>query len=229
MLAFASGKKVNRYVYANNSPYNHIDPDGREAKGIEVTCMGSCTRISFASGENLDKADSMANEVNRNLVSAIPLIGSDLAEAGYGEALSAIDPVHSVTNAVREGQQGHYTGAAIAVAGAVIKPLKLAPEVEVVAKELNHHSKEFNGALSKAVSWLSGKGFSAQKITLGKFGSNAGKAIGMQTSDGKVGFRVEYDARNGAHINVWAGKEKGPHFTFDANSATVDKITKLFQ
>ena len=67
------------------------------------------------------------------------------------------------------------------------------------------------------------------KPTYGKFGSNAGKPIGMQTLDGKVGFRVEYDARNGAHINVWAGKEKGPHFTFDASQATVDKIVKLFQ
>ena len=39
----------------------------------------------------------------------------------------------------------------------------------------------------------------------------------MQTSNGKVGFRVEFDAKSKAHINIWVGKEKGPHFKFDAN------------
>lgn len=91
------------------------------------------------------------------------------------------------------------------------------------------HSKEFSGALSKAVEWLDARGFKAEQETLGKFGSNAGKPIGMQTSDGKIGFRVEFDERNGAHINVWAGKEKGPHFTFDASQRTVDRIVRLFQ
>ena len=63
---------------------------------------------------------------------------------------------------------------------------------------------------------------------MGKFG-NAGAPIGMQTADGKVGFRVEYDERNGAHINVWAGKEKGPHYTFDVSKETVERIHRLFQ
>lgn len=50
----------------------------------------------------------------------------------------------------------------------------------------------------------------------------------MKTADGSVGFRVEYDARNGAHINVWAGKEKGPHFTFEGSQSKVDQIVKQF-
>jgi hypothetical protein len=61
-----------------------------------------------------------------------------------------------------------------------------------------------------------------------RFGDNAGKAIGMKTADGRVGFRVEYDARSGAHINVWAGKEKGPHFQFDASQSTVNRIIRQF-
>jgi hypothetical protein len=55
-----------------------------------------------------------------------------------------------------------------------------------------------------------------------------GKPIGMKSADGSVGFRVEYDARNGAHINVWAGKEKGPHFTFEGNQSMVNQIVKQF-
>jgi hypothetical protein len=50
----------------------------------------------------------------------------------------------------------------------------------------------------------------------------------MKTSDGKTGFRVEYDKRNKAHINVFAGKEKGPHFKFEGNRKTVNKIIKRF-
>lgn len=36
----------------------------------------------------------------------------------------------------------------------------------------------------------------------------------MSTADGGVGFRVEFDARSGAHIDASAGKEKGAHFQF---------------
>ena len=84
--------------------------------------------------------------------------------------------------------------------------------------------KDFNLARNEALEWLGKRGFKAEKQTLGRFGDIAGRPVGMQTLDGKVGFRVEYDARNGAHINVWSGKEKGPHFTFEASEKTVKKI-----
>ena len=38
-----------------------------------------------------------------------------------------------------------------------------------------------------------------------------------ETQDGEIGFRVEFDNRNGAHINVWNGKEKGPHILFNGS------------
>lgn len=50
----------------------------------------------------------------------------------------------------------------------------------------------------------------------------------MQTADGKMGFRVEFDERSGAHVNVWSGKEKGPHFAFDGTAKTVTKIQGNF-
>lgn len=54
------------------------------------------------------------------------------------------------------------------------------------------------------------------------------KPIGMQTADGKTGFRIEFDKRSGAHINVWSGKEKGPHFKFNASESTVTKLQSKF-
>ncbi|MCP9959050.1 polymorphic toxin-type HINT domain-containing protein [Streptomyces sudanensis] len=86
---------------------------------------------------------------------------------------------------------------------------------------------DFNQARNQALDWLSSRGFKAEKVTLGKFGTIKGKPVGMQTANGKTGFRSEFDDRSGAHINVWAGKEKGPHFQFNATEATVTKLQGL--
>lgn len=81
-----------------------------------------------------------------------------------------------------------------------------------------------NGALD----WLLKRGFRTEKVTFGKFGDIKGKPIGMQTSDGKVGFRIEFDERSGAHINTWVGKKKGPHFEFGSSEKSVTKIQKHY-
>lgn len=68
----------------------------------------------------------------------------------------------------------------------------------------------------------------SRKSNTGKFGSTKGKPVGMTTLDGKTGFRIEYDERSGAHINVFNGKDKGEHFLFDAPESTVTKLQDLF-
>ncbi|HWG99191.1 MAG TPA: polymorphic toxin-type HINT domain-containing protein [Pilimelia sp.] len=88
----------------------------------------------------------------------------------------------------------------------------------------NDGGDDFNQARNKALEWLNARGFRAERQTLGRFGDIKGKPIGMQTADGKTGFRIEFDERNGAHINVWSGKEKGPHYTFNASRSTVSKL-----
>ena len=105
----------------------------------------------------------------------------------------------------------------VAIAGGELWEALKGLEAAEAAKGAGTAFKDFNQARNAAVEWLETRGFKAEQATLGKFGENAGKPIGMKTADGSVGFRVEYDARNGAHINVWAGKEKGPHFTFEGN------------
>ena len=86
----------------------------------------------------------------------------------------------------------------------------------------------YEQAMKKAMDWLTKRGFKAEKVRLGKFGSIAGKPVGMQTANGKCHFRVEFDERSGAHINVQAWKEKGPHFLFDATEKTVTKLQRRF-
>ncbi|WP_218058009.1 RHS repeat-associated core domain-containing protein [Gilliamella apicola] len=86
----------------------------------------------------------------------------------------------------------------------------------------------YQRAMNKALKWLEKRGFKAEKINTGKFGSIKGKPVGMTTADGKTGFRIEYDERSGAHINVFSGKEKGEHFLFDATESIVTKLQGLF-
>ena len=86
----------------------------------------------------------------------------------------------------------------------------------------------YEQARKVALKWLEERGFQAEKETLGRFGDIKGKPVGMQTSNGKVGFRVEYDDTNKAHINTWAGKEKGPHFNFNSPRSVVSRIQRTF-
>ncbi|WP_182378675.1 polymorphic toxin-type HINT domain-containing protein [Nocardioides sp. WS12] len=93
---------------------------------------------------------------------------------------------------------------------------------------VHNDDDDYNQAMREAMTWLEERGFRAERPTFGRFGDTRGRPIGMQTADGKVGFRVEFDERSGAHINVFNGKEKGPHFTFNATSKTVSKIQGNF-
>ena len=89
--------------------------------------------------------------------------------------------------------------------------------------------KDYNKARNAALDWFKANGgkFKADQVVYGKFGKIKGKPIGMKTADGKVGFRIEYDARSKAHINVWSGKTK-EHILFDASENTVTKLQSIF-
>jgi hypothetical protein len=76
------------------------------------------------------------------------------------------------------------------------------PHHVVNATNFGAGGPDFNQAMNQALEWLLARGFKAEVPTIGKFGSTADCPIGMQIADGKIGFRVEFDARSGAHINV---------------------------
>ncbi|MSR27083.1 MAG: hypothetical protein EXS06_08720 [Planctomycetaceae bacterium] len=88
--------------------------------------------------------------------------------------------------------------------------------------------RSFNDAQINALRWLSGKGFdsSAAEVSLSKW-TKTPYGMRMEGPGGRTGFRIEYDNRNGAHVNVFAGKEKGPHFRFPGNHSDVDAILRV--
>jgi hypothetical protein len=69
-----------------------------------------------------------------------------------------------------------------------------------LTEKFTHYGYE--NARNEAMSWLGDRGFKAEQLKFGKFGEIEGRPIGMQSSDRRAGFRVEFDSRHGAHINV---------------------------
>ena len=93
---------------------------------------------------------------------------------------------------------------------------------------LVHNSQNYNNAIGKALTWLGSRGFASSRAkpyaSRSSSAHSGGRMNGMR--DGNGGYRIEYDARNGAHINVFSGREKGPHFNFSGNEADVTAILR---
>jgi hypothetical protein len=100
--------------------------------------------------------------------------------------------------------------------------------MEGAGRKNTQHSRTSIRLQKAAMERLGVRGFKAEPPNFAKFGDNAGKPIEMKSADGRAGFRVEYDARSGAHINVFAGREKGPHFTLEGNQSMVNQIVKQY-
>lgn len=87
---------------------------------------------------------------------------------------------------------------------------------------------DYEQARNAALEWLEQRGFRAEVPVYNRFpeSERGTKIIGWKTAEGNIGYRIEFDARNGAHINVFAGKEKGPHFTFPGDADLVERIIR---
>ena len=81
----------------------------------------------------------------------------------------------------------------------------------------------FNDEMRDALKWLDQNGFDASRAS--PFKSKFSNVLnGMR--DGSKGYRIEFDARSGAHINVFAGKTIGPHFMFKGSAADVAAVLR---
>ena len=80
-------------------------------------------------------------------------------------------------------------------------------------------------AINHALDWLRGQGVDVTKLEpyTYKFG---GKGMALPGTKGAVGFRVEFDARNGAHVNVMNRKAIGPHLRFKGNQKSVNTLLR---
>ncbi|VWX61430.1 hypothetical protein VARIO8X_50205 [Burkholderiales bacterium 8X] len=189
-------------------------------------------RVNFVAGAQPDQSQGDLTEVADWMRDRITGNKGDPSNPGEGP-LSKIAMGWAVgTSASAQAALSVQTAVLAASTKLVRAPSASAPNglrLIDLAQPPSTSYKDFNQARNAAIAWLEVRGFRAEAATMGKFGNNYEKPIGMKNADGKAGFRVEFDERNGAHINVWSGKEKGPHFTFDGDQASVNRIVKQFR
>jgi filamentous hemagglutinin len=94
--------------------------------------------------------------------------------------------------------------------------------------------KNWESARNKALNLVGNLGANSKPV-IGRLEVSAGngKVIGRQSSDGKVGWRVDYDPEKGTHINIWDYSQgKGPGkavkhvIPFEGNESTFETILK---
>ena len=245
----------NEYTYTNNSPLQHIDPLGLfDVSDTNIGGTGLALDVGFLETLGVAAAEEPAAVPLIPEAPVVLVIGGTvyfIAKMGeLGSALYDLDQVNQDNDRAQADQAYAFNATQQMVNDGQIPPGMYAGNVyedetpdtqpqpapaaagqgrPPCATNTGVGGPDFNQAMNQALEWLLARGFNAEVPTIGKFGSTAGRPIGMQTADGKVGFRVEFDARSGAHINVWAAKEKGPHFTFAASEATVERIQRLFE
>lgn len=195
-------QRWNRYAYVRNNPLKYVDPDGRV---IETAWDVANIGIGIASLRGNVREGNWGSA----LLDVLGIVGDSASAAapgipgGFGAGIKAVRTADQIRDGVRAG------GTAVDASKAAAK------------------FADYNQARNAALDWLKERGFKAERPNLSKFGSK-GAPNGMTSADGKIGFRVEYDERNGAHLNVFAGKEKGPHFTFQGTKESVEQIVKRF-
>lgn len=74
----------------------------------------------------------------------------------------------------------------------------------------------YNDAIRAALDWLRDRAVVLEEAFEARMGG-----FGMRSLDGSGGYRVEFDPKNQAHINVWCHSQRGTHFTFPGNESSV--------
>jgi len=96
------------------------------------------------------------------------------------------------------------------------------------------HEKNWESARNKALGIVGNLGADSKPV-IGRLEVSAGngKVIGRQSSDGKIGWRVDYDPDKGTHINIWnyfqgkgPGKAVKQVMPFEGNEKAFETILK---
>ncbi len=130
-----------------------------------------------------------------------------------------------------EVQAGIVVGAAASAFGGIGKAKgNSQPKIEQILKP----EKNWETARNKALDLVGNLGADSKPV-IGRLEVSAGngKVIGRQSSDGKVGWRVDYDPEKGTHINIWdysqgkvPGKAVKQVIPFEGNEKSFETILK---
>jgi len=213
-----------------------------EVSGLAlVTAIDDCPTIAEGEG-SVVTARFVTREVH--VVASVDVLGAD----GAVETITGttIHPVWSVDrqewvplSELAEGErlQG-LNGLAVVLSVALSRVSEPVYNIEVHGEHVyqvgelglvvHNTCAGFNDEMAKALHWLGHHGFNSSKAVpyASRSSSTFMNGLANGLKDGKIGYRIEWDPKIGGHINVFAGKTIGPHFTFGGNAADVAAILK---
>jgi RHS repeat-associated protein len=233
-----AGVDVNRYAYAANDPVNGSDANGHLEDSLVNEAQLAAAMASCASSGPCAGAVSAAGPIGV-LVGGVAAATVAVLPGGPFDA-GAQNPDDPNTGIIKwerglsQTERNRITERAHAIwqsSSFKISKAEAFQRAQDNFFESNRTDgpqyKTYEQARNAALKWLDDRGFRAEKRNPDKFGNF--KFNGMTTADGKLGFRVEYDRRHGAHINVFDYRNGGNNtFTFSGGRSWIDRIKSWF-
>nr|WP_213317736.1 hemagglutinin repeat-containing protein [Klebsiella aerogenes] len=164
------------------------------------------------------------------------LSGKNQAVADSVKALMQSETWSAVADTVKQAAGGNQTAleATGGMLAGIILPGKKVPAAANRIETILKSEKSWESARNKALGIVGNLGADSKPV-IGRLEVSAGngKVIGRQSSDGKVGWRVDYDPEKGTHINIWDYSQgKGPGkavkqvIPFEGNEKSFETILK---
>ncbi|CAH5764675.1 contact-dependent inhibition effector tRNA nuclease [Escherichia coli] len=210
-----------------------------QQKQLISDCAASPATCQQKYGDVLTDSLAVKLAIDRALGEDIPIkmvydLTATFAQQMQAEGVVATNKVSEALQkeyGLDEVQAGIVASAAASAFGGIGKAKgNSQPKIEQILKP----EKNWETARNKALDLVGNLGADSKPV-IGRLEVSAGngKVIGRQSSDGKVGWRVDYDPEKGTHINIWDYSQgKGPGkavkqvIPFEGNEKSFETILK---
>ncbi|ELR5010311.1 VENN motif pre-toxin domain-containing protein [Escherichia coli] len=210
-----------------------------QQKQLISDCAASPATCQQKYGDVLTDSLAVKQAIDRALGEDIPIkmvydLTATFAQQMQAEGVVATNKVSEALQeeyGLDEVQAGIVASAAASAFGGISKVKgNSQPKIEQILKP----EKNWETARNKALDLVGNLGADSKPV-IGRLEVSAGngKVIGRQSSDGKVGWRVDYDPEKGTHINIWDYSQgKGPRkavkqvIPFEGNEKSFETILK---
>ncbi|EEU4449157.1 Contact-dependent inhibitor A, partial [Escherichia coli] len=210
-----------------------------QQKQLISDCAASPATCQQKYGDVLTDSLAVKLAIDRALGEDIPIkmvydLTATFAQQMQAEGVVATNKVSEALQkeyGLDEVQAGIVASAAASAFGGIGKAKgNSQPKIEQILKP----EKNWETARNKALDLVGNLGADSKPV-IGRLEVSAGngKVIGRQSSDGKVGWRVDYDPEKGTHINIWDFSQgKGPGkavkqvIPFEGNEKSFETILK---
>lgn len=210
-----------------------------QQKQLISDCAASPATCQQKYGDVLTDSLAVKQAIDRALGEDIPIkmvydLTATFAQQMQAEGVVATNKVSEALQkeyGLDEVQAGIVASAAASAFGGISKAKgNSQPKIEQILKP----EKNWETARNKALDLVGNLGADSKPV-IGRLEVSAGngKVIGRQSSDGKIGWRVDYDPEKGTHINIWDYSQgKGPGkavkqvIPFEGNEKSFETILK---